>query len=167
MTGFASTVPTTAIVGAAVVFLILVAVVAFNLARRGSVAPVVSRPVLTRAEIAFHRILSQAVSRIGGLHVCPQMAMSAFIQPRAGLDEARHLATFRSFSQKRPDFVLVDAEWRVRLIVELDDSSHDAGRDAERDRLTLAAGIPTVRFAGGRRSVDEVRMTIEAVLRDR
>lgn len=108
--------------------------------------PVVQKPVLTRAEIAFHRTLSQAVSGIGGLTIQSQMAMSAFLQPRPGLDRGEHLSTFRRFSQKRPDFVLVDQDWRVRLIVELDDSTHDASKDAERDRLTAAAGIRTLRF---------------------
>lgn len=167
MTDLAGTMPRTAIVAVLVTAAVVLAVTILMLARRKAAPPVVSRPVLTRAEISFHRVLSEAVRAIGGLKVFPQMAMSAFVQPRPGLDEARHLATFRSFSQKRPDFVLVDAEWHVRLIVELDDSSHDAGRDAERDRLTRAAGIPTVRFAGGRRSVDEVRTTIEAALRAR
>lgn len=128
------------------VVLVLVLFMAYVGRSSQPTVPVVQRPVLTRAEIAFHRTLYQAVAGIGGLSIQAQMAMSAFIQPRPGLDRSEHMATFRRFSQKRPDFVLVDAEWRVRLIVELDDSSHDANRDAERDRLTAAAGIRTLRF---------------------
>jgi hypothetical protein len=139
----------------AAVALALVVVAAFLALGRRRAPPVVSRPVLTEAEVVFHRKLVQAVSRIGGLEAFPQMAMSAFLQPRPGMSRGDHLATFRRFSQKRPDFVLVDPSWRVRLIVELDDSTHDAARDAERDRLTRAAGIPTARFANARRITSE------------
>jgi hypothetical protein len=128
--------------------------------------PVVQRPVLTDAEVVFHRKLAQAVDRIGGHQLHAQMAMSAFLQPRPGLERGEHLATFRRFSQKRPDFVLVDPSWRVRLIVELDDSSHDAAKDAERDRLTAAAGIPTARFANARKiTVDEIHRRLQEALR--
>ena len=69
---------------------------------------IISQPVLTNAEAAFHQKLSQAVARIGGLTIHPQMAMSAFLQPRPGMDRKSYMANFRRFSQKRPDFVLVD-----------------------------------------------------------
>lgn len=146
----------------------LLLIVAGALLRRHArpAVPVVQRAVLTDAEIVLHRKLVQAVERIGGLQVHAQMAMSAFLQPRPGLEKGEHLATFRRFSQKRPDFVLVDPSWRVRLIVELDDSSHDAAKDAERDRLTAAAGIPTARFANARKiTVDEVHRRLQDALR--
>lgn len=146
----------------------LVLVVAAVLLRRHAnpPIPVVQRAVLTDAEVVFHRKLAQAVDRIGGLQLHAQMAMSAFLQPRPGLERGEHLATFRRFSQKRPDFVLVDPSWRVRLIVELDDSSHDAAKDADRDRLTAAAGIPTARFANARKiTVDEIHRRLQESLR--
>ncbi len=37
------------------------------------------------------------------------------------------------------DFAIVDDEYRIVALVELDDSTHDADRDAERDRMT---GMP-------------------------
>ena len=157
--------PMTALVVVAAVIL-LIAIMAFLRRHARPSIPVVQRAVLTNAEIAFHRKLAQAVDRIGGLSLHAQMAMSAFLQPRPGLERGEHMATFRRFSQKRPDFVLVDSSWRVRLIVELDDSSHDAAKDADRDRLTAAAGLVTVRFPGSRKiTVDEIHNRLQDALR--
>ena len=130
----------------AILFLIAAAIGLMISRMRLAATSIISQPVLTNAEAAFHQKLSQAVARIGGLTIHPQMAMSAFLQPRPGMDRKSYMATFRRFSQKRPDFVLVDREWHVRLIVELDDATHDPRRDALRDEMTKSAGIATVRF---------------------
>lgn len=46
------------------------------------------------------------------------------------------------------DFVLVDDDGTVRLLVELDDRLHNRRRDAARDRDTAAAGYRTLRVEG-------------------
>ncbi|MFZ3481933.1 DUF2726 domain-containing protein [Sphingomonas sp. 3-13AW] len=127
--------------------------------------PVVQRPVLTKAEAIFHEKLVEAIARMDGIAIHAQMAMGAFIQPDPRLKPAKQVVTYRQFSQWRPDFVLVDRSWRVRLIIELDDPTHDARKDANRDRLTSAAGIRTVRFVSGRHvTVDEIRRRLQEAL---
>ena len=44
------------------------------------------------------------------------------------------------------DFAIVDDEYRIVALVELDDSTHDADRDAECDRMTGMVGYLTIRY---------------------
>lgn len=55
------------------------------------------------------------------------------------------------FSQKIVDFVIEDrATGGILALVELDDRSHDALRDRQRDAMTASAGYRTIRLAAGR-----------------
>lgn len=51
-----------------------------------------------------------------------------------------------TFSRKIVDYVVCDAQLHVVALVELDDATHDAAKDAARDRLTQAAGYRTLRW---------------------
>ena len=155
-----------AIVALAAALLVLAVVAGLMYRGRQGGHPIVARPILTDYEIVFYRKLLDAVPASSGMAVHPQVAMSAFLQPKAGLDAATRSATFNRFSQKRPDFVLVDRTMRVRLIVELDDSTHNADKDRARDRLAGSAGIRTLRFTGARRlTVAAIRAELDAALR--
>ena len=103
----------------------------------------VRRAVLTDTELRFFFRLLDAVSE--GDYVCPQLGMAAALETRGGTAKSS-LAAFRAISQKRIDFCICDRRMMPKLVVELDDHTHDAARDAERDDLLRWAGIRTLRF---------------------
>jgi len=100
------------------------------------------RPVMTPNEVEFFARLSRALP---GMHVCPQVAMHALIEPTS-MNGTTRLADFRRVSQKVVDYAVFDEQWLLVAIIELDDRTHVASRDAIRDRLTGAAGIRTLRY---------------------
>jgi hypothetical protein len=61
-------------------------------------------------------------------------------------EPGRFLSLRGRFAQEGGDFAIVDDEYRIVALVELDDSTHDADRDAERDRMTGMAGYLTIRY---------------------
>lgn len=79
------------------------------------------------------------------LHVFPQVALSALVEARGASDQQR-LVAFRRISQKRVDWAVCGQDLKVVCVVELDDATHDARRDAERDKILKSAGIPCLRW---------------------
>lgn len=100
------------------------------------------KPLVTGNELEFYRRLIRAYPEG---HVFPQVAMAALVEPANGSDKAK-LVAFRQISQKRCDYIITDRRLEVLVVVELDDSTHDARRDAQRDRRLSSAGIPTLRW---------------------
>lgn len=130
--------------------------------------PVVARRVLTASELVFYRRLIRALENIGGVDVMPQVSMSAVMDTRKGLDPQTARATRNRFDRKTIDFVVVDAETNVLLIIELDDWSHDGQgeRDSKRDEITAAAGHRTLRIRGKAAKNDaEVERLVRQALR--
>ncbi len=111
----------------------------------GHPTAVVARPIMTNAELAFFNLLRPVVAP---LHVAPQVAMGALLQSAAGLSKSQGQSSRNSFSQKYVDFVLIDDAGKVKLVVELDDSTHNHKRDAGRDRMMAQAGYKTMRIRG-------------------
>lgn len=130
--------------------LALAAVVAVTVLRRSRRhrLPIVPTPVLTKAEIAFYRRLVRIVSRMQGVDIFPQVAMGAILDAERTMDQNARRALRNRFDRKIIDFVLVDDETNVLLIVELDDSTHDSQKDRARDEITRAAGYTTMRIRG-------------------
>src|SRR4029079_10203671 len=101
--------------------------------------------LLSKGEAAFFHALRQSVPP--GLMIAPKVRVSDVI----GCDAAAWKRAFGGrISQKRVDFVLVDARTTAFvLVVELDDKSHRQrdrrGRDDFVDRALAAAGIPVLR----------------------
>lgn len=129
----------------------LVAVVLLTWAFRGRRAhrlPVVPKPVLTKAEVAFYRRLVRAAAQIGGIDVFPQVAMGAIMDAERGLEAGTRQSVRNRFDRKIVDFVIVDDDANVLLLVELDDRTHDAAKDRLRDEITAAAGYSTMRIRG-------------------
>ncbi len=109
--------------------------------RRGRVH---AKPLMTDREVKFCRLLRDVAAP---LHVAPQVAMGALLSVSSS-DRSSWRATRNSFDRKIVDFVLLDDDGRVELIVELDDRTHLRDRDADRDRLTAQAGYQTLRVNG-------------------
>lgn len=111
---------------------------------RAGVPPVKGKALMTDREVKFCRLLRHAAAP---LHVAPQVAMAAIVTHADWLMRAPYAVRSR-FDRKMIDFVLVDDDGKVRLIVELDDRTHDAGKDAARDAITARAGHATLRVIG-------------------
>ena len=63
------------------------------------------------------------------------------------LSERQQFAIRRRFGWKYADFVIcAPYTLDTLLIIELDDRTHDAGSDRQRDAITKAAGYQTLRF---------------------
>ena len=90
-----------------------------------------------------------------GQHLCPQVRLADLLAVTARGPNARQTALNRVAS-KSVDFVVVDiATGDARLVIELDDRSHDRPDRRDRDALVDAAlrvaGIPIARFRPGQR----------------
>lgn len=87
-------------------------------------------------------------------HVCPQVRVGDFLSVIGGSEQARS-AAHRRIHQRSVDFLVIDAESRPRLVIELDDSSHRQPnrrrRDAENDAAYRQAGLPVRHIQPGRR----------------
>jgi len=132
--------------GPALVLLLVVIVLTRLIgSHRGGEANVVARDLMTPREVEFWRLL-RAVAE--PYHVAPQVAMNALLKVAPGMDRKRSLGSRNSFDRKYVDFALVDERGSVRLLIELDDRTHNADRDASRDRMTAQAGYSTLRING-------------------
>lgn len=128
---------------AILIILVAAAIIAYVLLSSRPKAPAYrKRAVMTPNELEFHGRLARALV---GLHVCPQVAMHALVEPTA-LNGQTRLRDFRRVSQKVVDFAVFDAQWAIVLVIELDDRTHFASRDAVRDGYMSAAGIRTLRY---------------------
>lgn len=133
-----------------VVALVLIALLAALLRRGKRLPPVRAKGLLTNAEQQFMTKLEMALP---AYRVLTQVAMGALLQPKKDIaDEKERLRARNAYSQKIVDFVIADRHnCRVVAIVELDDKSHEADRDARRDAMLESAGYSVVRFSDGRR----------------
>jgi len=145
-------------------FLLLIAIAAifFALASKkrkiNPVAHYLSRNIMTMNEADFfHRLIS---ANSAG-YVFPQVSMSALIEPKTKEQKARFSA-FRRISQKRVDYAIYTEKLELLCVVELDDRTHNASRDAERDAMLASAGIKTIRWQSKKKpDIAEIRAQFE------
>jgi len=128
---------------ALLIILVAAAIIAYFLVSSKPKEPAYrKKAVMTPNELEFHARLVRALA---GLHVCPQIAMHALIEPTASHAQTK-LRDFRRVSQKIVDYTIFDSHWSVVAVIELDDRTHIASRDAIRDSFMSAAGIRTLRY---------------------
>lgn len=145
---------------AALVFAVFAAAFLLQLLKKPSLLRVAQKPILTPNEIEFFGRLRTALPELA---IFPQVAMGALLKPDAsGKDYHRIRGTF---AQKIIDFVICDPETlEVIVLVELDDRTHDASKDAKRDKITGAAGYKTIRWQSKTRpEPDEIRKSVLAI----
>lgn len=119
------------------------------------------RQVMTPNEIEFYGRIARALP---GMHVCPQVAMHALIEPTATNSKTR-LIHFRRISQKVVDYAIFDAQWALVAVIELDDRTHVASRDAIRDSFVSAAGVRTLRYQSRAKPAEaQISVDVQAVL---
>jgi very-short-patch-repair endonuclease len=118
------------------------------------------KAIMTGNETEFIGRLRRALP---DLHICPQVAMHALIEPTASNSKIR-LRDFRRVSQKIVDYAVFDAQWAIVVVIELDDRTHDSLRDAARDGYLAAAGIRTLRFQSRAKPTEgEIRVQVQAL----
>jgi hypothetical protein len=103
-----------------------------------------SKPLLTKNEEVFFRTLQRALP---GHLIFPQVAFAAFITHDSNLSSKARFALRAKFNRKIADFIICERDTlQVTALIELDDRTHTAQTDRERDALTSAAGFRTYRF---------------------
>jgi len=125
-----------------VAILAVVVVVAGGKGNRKTAANYVRRAVLSANEADFFYRLIRAN---GDGYVFAQVALSALIEPATKEKKARASA-FNRIARKRVDYAIYTDKLELLCVVELDDRTHKASRDAERDAMLASAGIQTVRW---------------------
>lgn len=122
--------------------------------------PVFSHPVMSAAELDLYARLTQALP---DLRVFPQVQLCRFVEVRPG---QKRVKTLNRYDRLSADFVIAQGDARVVCVIELDDVSHDRPaarvRDAKKNAVLAAAGIPILRFRAGKLpSVSELAMKVE------
>lgn len=131
-------------VTALVVVAFLLAVVALLTRRSSWHSHVRGKPILTPNEREFFYRLQKALP---SLHVFPQVSFAAFIADDGTLSRKAQWSLRARFDRKIADFVVCErGTFNVLALVELDDRTHAATADRQRDAITKAAGYRTIRF---------------------
>jgi len=152
---------TTFIALGALVLVAILAVVFIALGGKGNRKPAGSyalRSILSANEADFFHRLIRAN---GNGYVFPQVAMSALLEPETKDRKAR-AAAFNRIARKRVDYAIYTDKLELLCVVELDDRTHKASRDAERDIMLANAGIQTIRWQSKNKpDVAEIRAQFE------
>ncbi len=107
--------------------------------RRGS--------VMTANEREFYQRLLTALP---DCEIWPQVPLLALVRPDAREGSRTFWVAFKQISNARVDWVIA-RDMEVIAIIELDDRSHDAKRDAKRDQILKSCGYRVLRFQSGKR----------------
>lgn len=117
--------------------------------------------VFSNAERSFYGVLLQAAPE--GTVVLAKLRVADILQTKKGMNRSDRQIAFNKISAKHFDFVICDAAtMHVKLVVELDDSSHQrksrVARDIFLDGACKAAGLDLKRIKAMRAYVvDDVR----------
>jgi hypothetical protein len=138
---------------AGILALIMLAAIVFLIRSRVSQLHGIKRkPLLTTNEEAFFRSLQKALP---GRLIFPQVAFAAFLTHERNLSRKARFALRAKFNRKIADFLICERNTlQIAALVELDDSTHTAKADRERDAITNAAGYKTFRFQSKRRPTE-------------
>ena len=146
--------------GALVLIALAAAAAAFFIARRRPwLARIQARPIMTANETEFfHRLQKALPSR----YVFPQVSFAAFMTDDGRLTGKARWSIRAKSDRKIADFLICDAALNILAIIELDDRTHAATADRQRDAITAAAGYRTLRFqARNKPSVAELAALFE------
>jgi hypothetical protein len=98
--------------------------------------------IMTENEREFYQRLLKACP---DCEIWPQVPLLALIRPDAKEGTRTFWLAFKLISNTRVDWVIAQ-DMQVLAIVELDDRSHDAKRDAKRDQILKSCGYRVLRF---------------------
>lgn len=124
------------------------------------------RSLLTRAELAFFRVLEDSLRETGWfLAIKPRLADLVQVDSNEEFWKA-----FRQISQKHVDFAILDRQqMRILAVVELDDRTHREAhrrqRDVFVDQVLSEAGIPIIHQPWQRHySSEELQKAVDAAI---
>lgn len=141
---------------------VLVFVFAISLAAGGkdTFSP---KRLMTSNEEEFYARLTRALP---DFYVFPQVALRAFVQPGAATSNKK--AYFRQngrIGSKYCDFLVCRLNFDIVAIIELDDRTHSAAKDAARDAMTGSAGFKTLRYNSRKKpQPSEIRADVDKLL---
>ena len=116
-----------------------------------------SRKLMTDNEREF---FGRLVAALPDHYVFPQVAMSALIEAASGDKKTAHSDRLK-IAQQRTDYVVCTRNCDIVAVIELDDRTHSAAKDAVRDSRLEQAGIRTVRFQSrSKPAIDALRLAI-------
>jgi hypothetical protein len=105
------------------------------------------KALLTDNETEFYSRLKRALP---DFEIWPQVSMGALLEPIAKESNPEFWQLRQQFQSKICDYVIAKAGaprgTGVVAVIELDDRTHDAHKDAIRDAMLASAGIKTVRW---------------------
>ena len=109
----------------------------------------IAKPLLTAREAAMLHALEAALPMF---RIYPQVAMGALLTIPRVPGRRFTPADRNAFSQKIIDFVVFDPTiGKIVALIECDDRTHRAEKDAARDAMTARAGYQTIRIPGSAR----------------
>src|SRR5579863_1331397 len=127
----------------AAILLILVVIV-WLVPRKPWLSRIRRKPLLTPNETEFFHRLQRALP---AYHVFPQVPFAALLTVDSKLSGKARWSIRARFDRKIADFVVCERlNLKVLAIIELDDRTHDAKADRDRDAITNVAGYQTFRF---------------------
>lgn len=117
--------------------------------------------IMTANEQEFYQRLLTAFP---DCEIWPQVPILALLRPDAKEGSRTFWVAFKQISNMRVDWVIA-RDMEVIAVIELDDRSHDAKRDARRDQILRSCGYRVLRFQSNKRP--EPRQIYEAVFASR
>ena len=127
-----------------------------------------NRYFLSPAERSFYGVLQQLVS--GYAVVFAKVRIADLISQQKGLSRSDWQRAFNVISSKHVDFVLCDPnDLSVKLIVELDDSSHKKEKAKRSDEIKntafASAGIPMIRIKAAKSySISDLTAQVSSII---
>ena len=125
--------------------------------------------LLTKAERSFYGVLSQALDSTK-YSIFAQVRMADILEPAKTGSRSHWQKAFNQISSKHCDFVICDADTtNIRLIIELDDSSHKKAKRVSRDDFIneafKQAGLPLMRVPASRAYIlNDLRIELLSML---
>lgn len=124
----------------------------------------VARPFMTRREQAALAALEHVLPMY---RIHAQVAMGALLRVPSTPCRRVTPADRNLFARKIVDFVIEDpTTGQVVALVEVDDKSHDAQKDRERDAMTQRAGYITLRVPAGAKPTVQTMIDVVGALRE-
>jgi hypothetical protein len=142
------------------VILVVIALLAIWLGLKSGIPyPYTPKPVMTKSELILYHRLLQALPEY---RVLAQVQLSSFLKVGGGKDR---MAALNRVLQKSADFVICADDASVRVIVELQDATHERPDRAKSDEFKRkafkAAGLPFVEFHVKKMpSIEEIRRAV-------
>lgn len=125
------------------------------------------RLLLTKHEWKNYMSIRDALEA-QGLYVCPKVRLLDLVEPKRGAGEY-YQSLLNKVQSKHVDFTVCDERLNVLLILELDDSSHDATdrkkRDAFVDAVLEGAGYQILHSRDFQADLPEIQAVIRKVRR--